>query len=75
MNPLVTNLTCNSNGDWAQNTRDLCGKGNDIIFVFDQNVYQQNCRNKLESRRVEKMFLQPHYVHQRYKTDTSLWIV
>ena len=56
MNPLVTNVTCDSNGDWDQNTRDLCGKGNDIIFVFDKNAYQQNCPNKLESRRFEKMF-------------------
>nr|XP_022323823.1 low-density lipoprotein receptor-related protein 4-like isoform X2 [Crassostrea virginica] len=24
VNPLVTNLTCDSNGDWDQNTRDLC---------------------------------------------------
>ena len=35
INPLVTNLTCDSKGDWDQNTRDLCGKLNKrLLYLY-----------------------------------------
>ena len=76
INPLVINVTCDSNGNWDKNTGELCGKRNErlvYLYLIETNTNKISTTS-LKPEDFKMNYFQSRYAHQRYKTDNSLRI-